>query len=392
MTAPNTRPVGGRVVDPATRDHQEDQVDLLLQSVQVGDPLADAVVAEFDELGDDAKDALRHGLVAGRASVPDAPPEVDALLADAETVPDWVDTELLAQGDKVSLAVPDPWNRVAFSAGSLTHTYSSPTIARLLVGTGRLTSTAPRRIAETGLWNAAVVLPGGLLTGAPGYVQTVQVRLLHARVRASALAHGWDSARWGAPINQADIARTWLDFTLVPVSLLEIVGYRLTEVEQRRLYSYWYRVAHLLGLDERFFVGVESHQQADTLCNLFDSTLAPPDENSRALVAALYGAAATGLAATPQSPMDEQAWRELLHAVARRHHGDEAADALAIPPSPLTPLLPLIALAESRTRAHQLRFPEVLRQAEQAGIDRFRAFTTLLTDHTAYQTHMEGTR
>ncbi|TQM13614.1 oxygenase MpaB family protein [Pseudonocardia kunmingensis] len=381
-------PVPERVVAPAAaRIRHGDRVDLLLRMLQVGDPLADAVVVEFDEFGRPARAALQRGLTDGRTSVPDAPPAVDALLAHVEAVPGWVSEEVLDEGDRVSLAVPPHWSRLANAGGSLTHTYSSPAIARLLVGTGRLTSTAPRRLAETGLWNAAAVLPGGLRHGAPGYVQTVQVRLLHARVRATATAHGWDADRWGVPINQADVARTWLDFTVVPFTLLEGIGYRLTGQEQSRLYRYWWYVGHLLGLDEQFFLGVGDHEQAAELLDLLDSTSAAPDENSRALVGALFDAAISNLAAVPRSPMGESGWRDLLHALARRYHGDETADALGIPESPATSLLPLFAVGEAKARLHQLQVPGALQQAEEAGIAARRGLVAALTDSTAYQDH-----
>jgi hypothetical protein len=392
MTIPNTAsPVPERVVDLAAARHRHgDRVDFLLRMLQVGDPLADAVIVEFDELGRPARTALQRGLAEGRASVPDAPPAVDALLTHAETVPSWVSPELLDEGDRISLAVPAHWSRLANAGGSLTHTYSSPAIARLLVGTGRLTSTAPRRLAETGLWNASAVLPGGLRRGAPGYVQTVQVRLLHARVRASAVAHGWDGDRWGVPINQADVARTWLDFTVVPFTLLEGIGYRLTEEEQPRLYRYWWYVGHLLGLDEQFFLDIEDHAQAGALLDLLDSTSAAPDENSRALVGALFEAAITNLAAVPQSPMDGPGWRDLLHALARRYHGEDTAAALGIPESPATAMLPLFAVGEAKARLYQLQVPGALQQAEEAGIAARRGLVATLTDNTAYQDNVIG--
>ncbi len=372
----------------AARDRHGDRVDRMLRALQVGDPLADAVIVEFDELGRPARAALQRGLTEGRASVPDAPQAVDALLAHAETVPGWVSPELLDEGDRTSLAVPLHWSRLANAGGSLAHTYSSPAIARLLVGTGRLTSTAPRRLAETGLWNASAVLPGGLRHGAPGYVQTVQVRLLHARVRASAVAHGWDADRWGVPINQADVARTWLDFTVVPFTLLEGIGYRLTEEEQSRLYRYWWYVGHLLGLDEHFFLGIEDHDRAGELLDLLDSTSAAPDENSRALVGALFDAATTNLAAIPRSPMDEPGWRALLHALARSYHGEDTAAALGIPASPVTSMLPLLAAGEAKARLYQLQVPGALQQAEEAGVAARRGLVAALTDSTAYQDHV----
>ena len=87
----------------------------MLRMLQVGDPLADAVISEFDELGRPARASLQRGLAEGRASVPNVPPAVDALLAHVETVPGWVSTELLEDGDRTSLAVPPHWRALAFS-------------------------------------------------------------------------------------------------------------------------------------------------------------------------------------------------------------------------------------------------------------------------------------
>ncbi|GAB2469161.1 oxygenase MpaB family protein [Promicromonospora xylanilytica] len=389
MSASHSSPsVPDRAVNlSAARSRHGGRVDVLLRALQQGDPLADAAIVELDELGRTARGALQRGLADGRASVPDAPPAVDALLAQTESMPGWVSPDLLDEGDRTSLAVPPHWRGLAFAGGSLAHTYRNPAIARLLVGTGRLTSTAPRRLAETGLWNASVVLPGGLRRGAPGYVQTVQVRLLHARVRASAMAHGWDADRWGVPINQADVARTWLDFTVVPFTFLEGVGYRLTDQEQSSLYRYWWYVGHLLGLDEEFFLAVEDHEQAGELLDLVDSTSDAPDENSRALVGALFDAATANLAAVPRSPLDASGWRALLNALAGRYHGPDAA-ALGIAESPLTPMLPLLAAAEAQARHYQLQVPGAVQQAVEDGALAFRGLIAALADgKAAYQEH-----
>lgn len=387
----NVPPVPERVVNlDAARTRHGDRVDHLLQALGSGDPLADAVIVEFDELGRSARAALQRGLADGRASVPDAPPAVAALLAHVEATPGWVAKELLDDGDRTSLAVPPHWRGLAFAGGSLAHTYRSPAIARLLVGTGRLTSSAPRRLAETGLWNASVVLPGGLRQGAPGYVQTVQVRLLHARVRASATAHGWDAGQWGMPINQADVARTWLDFTVVPFTFLEGIGYRLTEEEQTRLYRYWWYVGHLLGLDEAFFLHIEDHARAGELLDLLDSTSAAPDDNSRALVAALFDAATTNLAAVPQSPMDASGWRDLLNALAGRYHG-EAAPALGIEESPVSAVLPLLAAGEAKARRYQLQVPGAVQESVEDGTRGFHGVIAALGGASAaYQDHVAG--
>jgi hypothetical protein len=90
----------------------------------------------------------------------------------------------------------------------------------------------------------------------------------------------------------------------------------------------------------------------------------------------------------PQSPMDEPAWRVLLHALARQYHGEDTSAALGIPESPFTPILPLLAAGEAKARRYQLQAPEALRQAEEAGIAARRGFVATLTDNTAYQDHV----
>ena len=147
----------------------------------------------------------------------------------------------------------------------------------MLTQTGRLTTLAPRRLAETGMWAGQATMPGGLLRGAPGYQAAVQVRLLHARIRSSALKHGWDTAEWGVPIGQVDVARTWLDCTLTPFRALAALGIELTKVEQNSLYQYWHYIAYLLGLEESFYRDVTDHDSARELGHLFDLTIGAPN-------------------------------------------------------------------------------------------------------------------
>src|SRR5260370_2386206 len=119
--------------------------------------------------------------------------------------------------------------------------------------TGRLTTMAPGRLAETGMWAGQATVPGGLLRGAPGYQATVQVRLLHARMRSNALKHGWDTPEWGVPISQVDVVRTWLDFTLTPFQALAALGIELTQAQQSTLYQYWQYIAYPLRLGDYSF-------------------------------------------------------------------------------------------------------------------------------------------
>ncbi|MFC7329140.1 oxygenase MpaB family protein [Marinactinospora rubrisoli] len=362
--------------EAARARHGEDAVRLVADGLRAGDPVADSVIAELDALGAPAREALRLGLRNGLGTLDSAPPAVAALLREAETPSPWADAELIARGDTVGMSVSPFWNTMAFALGSLVHTYSAPGLARVLVGTGRLTAAAGRRLAETGLWKVNAGVPGGLTRGAPGYLDTLQVRLLHARVRAGTLRRGWDIDTWGVPVNQVDTARTWLDFTLVPFRALARVGITLTETEEADLYRYWHHIAHLLGLAPEFHRHVHDHATAAALLDLIDSTNAAPDDNSRALVTALIDVTAGPVGARLSLP--EPATRTMLAALTRLMQGDEVADALHIERVDIAPFLPLIAMGNTTTRRWQRFTPESwhtaltentkIREAEYSGV------------------------
>src|SRR5260370_32031583 len=123
-------------------------------------------------------------------------------------------------------------------------------------------------------------------------------------MRYSAVKHGWDADEWGVPISQVDVASTWLDFTLTRTQALAALGIERTKAEQNSLYQYWHYIAYLLGLeDNSFYRDVTDHDSAQELRRLLDLTIGPPDENSRALTAAMVSAQADLLASAPQPLM-----------------------------------------------------------------------------------------
>jgi len=362
--------VPGRVINlDRARGRHGDKADHMVTMLAVGDQLADEVIVELDALGQEGRRILNAGLADGLESLTERPPAITALLRQLEEMPGWVDPDMLGRGEVAALSIPGLWYALSAIPSALVHTYSSPAIARLLTQTGRLTTMASRRLAETGMWAGQATLPGGLLRGAPGYQATVQVRLLHARIRSSALKHGWDTAEWGEPIGQVDLARTWLDFTLTTCRALAALGFTLTEAEQNSLYQYWHYIAYLLGLDHSFYRDVTDHDSARELEHLLDSTIAEPDENWRALTAAMVGAQVELLASAPQPLMPRAELSDLINGVLRRSFGDDRADQLGIPVSSAGLFLELIALANSQARRWQTSTPQSATQALQENTD-----------------------
>ncbi|MEU1555555.1 oxygenase MpaB family protein [Streptomyces scabiei] len=336
-----------------------------------GDPLADAVIAELDACGPRTRHALDAGLRKGLAGLDERPPEaVAALLKQVETPPSWADPLMLHRGDVVSLSVPPMWFGLCAITSALVHTYASPAAARLLIRTDRPARTAPQRLVEAGVWARQAIRPGGLLRGRPGHVATVEARLRHARLRATALMDRDRGVVPGLPVGRLDMARTWLGFTLVAHQALAAVGIDVTGEEERRLYRYWAYVAHLLGVDESLYQAVADHAGARRLQDMLDILAPSPDDTSRTATAAMIGAQAHATAQAPGAVLSEERLRDLIHWVLRRALGSPAADRLGIPDAPaVTDLMPLISTLNRQARHWQTFSPASAQAARRQAAD-----------------------
>jgi hypothetical protein len=319
----------------------------------IGDPLADAVIAELAAHDDSARRNLDLGLSAGLSAVKDPLPALRAFLEACEAAGND-DLSAMRRGSDAYLSIGATWIALSLGPGSLTHTYSAPSIARVLADTGNLTRMAARRLLETGSWNTTSVVPGALQVGAAGYVHNLQVRLLHARVRHALIRRGWDDAA-SLPINQLELARTWLDFTFIPFQALDRLGIRFTQAELRDLYCLWHRIAALIGVAPELYRAVVDQVSGAHLLSAIDAHAPLPDEASRQLTAAMLGAVATLLA--PRLRVGRATSLGLARAILRRLHGDTLADQLGVPRSPVALALPAIILANRLARRHMRRSP-----------------------------------
>ena len=190
----------------------------------LGDELADAVVMDFHRASPEERDLLTRGMVDGSRQIPDAPASFQRFIADAEAAIDECPPETLLQASETYLTVGPAWLTLSLGPGALIHTYSDPGIAAVLTKTGNLLGQiTARRLLETQLWNIQVVRPGGLSRGGAGYVQTLQVRLLHAKVRAALMNN--PEFEYSTAIDQRQMVRTWIDFTLVSFNALAKAGF-----------------------------------------------------------------------------------------------------------------------------------------------------------------------
>ncbi|MGQ0776185.1 MAG: hypothetical protein ACT4NY_17455 [Pseudonocardiales bacterium] len=123
----------------------------LLDSMrQVGDPVADAAIAEVFEM--DAVGRVNDLLTGFRRNgegVPvDLPPLLGQYFAETTTLPDWADTAAIDRGQQL-------WGRYGPHMATILHAYSLPVCygwskaAQVLYRTTRIHTNATRRVVET---------------------------------------------------------------------------------------------------------------------------------------------------------------------------------------------------------------------------------------------------
>lgn len=294
-----------------------------------GDPLADAVIDTLEHSPSHAKALLQQGLKHGCQAIPEAPESIKTLLKDAELACAETPIEILQRATEPYLLMGPTWLSVSLGPGALIHTYCDPSIAAVLSSTGNLSAQlAARRLMETQLWNLKILRSGGLMIGAEGYVHTLQVRLLHARIRANLIKRSDPPFNACIPIDQCQLLRTWLDFTVVSFQSLERIGFKFDAQKLSCLYAMWRLVGRLLGIEQSTLSFVTDHDAANILLREIDAITAPPDDRSIALTRAMLDAIGQRLAGVWGMPTDISIL--FVESLARLFHGERLADTLNI--------------------------------------------------------------
>ena len=218
----------------------------------LGDVVADAYAARMRDYGfrpliDMLVTACDHGIDA----VPDAPPELAALIAAMEATPPWVDMDLVREGARLDLN--GTVNLAPFAIrGAFIATFLNKYSALPMALTGTLGhATAARRVNETATFFATTVLPGALDRHGEGFKAAAMVRLMHSMVRINALRSGkWDASVYGMPIPQVDqMPAGLISVFLLSFQLIRQGRRHFTPEERAKVELSRYR-CFLLGLPE----------------------------------------------------------------------------------------------------------------------------------------------
>lgn len=360
--------IPGRIRNyPEAKARYGELTDVLVRALSRTDPVADAVVESFAELGAGRGRAmLETALVDGIASVPDAPASLRTLLEQVDTVPAWVDFERCELGARV-------YRRVSFggvltlSAYSLMAGYHSAAAIKPLSFTGGLSKRAPRRLAETGRYVVETSRAGGLRREGEGLRIAVRVRVMHAQVRRMLRASGrWDESTWGAPINQADMAITAMEFSSMVLRGCRTLGYAFSPEESSAVMHLFRYAGYLMGVDAELLPLVETESSARRYEELVRFTIDGPDADSLELARALRDAFVTG-ARTPLEAIQAVSLRPLHDGLVWTLCGDKVASELGMQRPWLRHLVPPVALAIGALERVRRRVPALERAMTERG-------------------------
>lgn len=234
--------------------------DVLEDYRHVGDPELDTVLQAYEEEGRSVR--AGEDLLERPAASPPSQGDCmrEAWLHKHAQLPSWVDVEQLKRGQTVFLAYA-PALGASLYYRSLCPGFSIPKIAKVLLATAYLAPpSSPEqvecRLVDTGAMlalcftsdNIQALLPNGA-----GWKATLQVRVLHAKVRHRLLqrpgALAWQTAEYGVPLNQEDMAATLLAFSANALLGAEmILGGPLPRAERLAYLHVWRYLGWLLGV------------------------------------------------------------------------------------------------------------------------------------------------
>lgn len=259
------------------------QAERLVEFKQIGDPLADAAVADLSNLPKEEREQfLQRILNEGATTGANMPESWRRLLEQMEHVPYWVDWKTLNKGSRAFLRAGGV-GMFALSCYVTPLFYCLSNGNKALSFSGNLTKRAARRGRETARFVIETCLPGNLQRHGDGFKITFRVRLMHAQMRRMIAQSGrWDYERYGVPINQVYMASMMSLLSGHWVEGLKHLGLRLTADEEEGVMQLWRYSSYLIGVDPE--LGFATRQEALRYYELASKQDPPPDDDARELV------------------------------------------------------------------------------------------------------------
>lgn len=252
------------------------------ERLTVGDEPMDRLVEWMSSAGQaQMRPLFEKALAEGIDNVPDAPEPLREFFIGVETVPEWVDRDMLRKGQRALLRGGSDGMSIARDV-SLLGGYQFSGFNKTLLRTGALEKGSNKRFAETMQWAMDVISDGGLEPLGVGYRSTLHVRLIHAFVRRHVAAMpDWRSDEWGLPVNQTDMAATLVGALVAPPVASLAMGILPAPGELDAIAHLTRYVGWLIGVEDEWLP--RSFRESIRVLYHTSTALAVPDETTRQL-------------------------------------------------------------------------------------------------------------
>ena len=307
--------------------HDRALADRYIRHTTIGDPELDPVMEEIRSL---PPPQLHRFVAAGieqrDAELREAPEPLRRFFEDLRE-PEWFDRYSLRAGMRAFHANADLM-LVAFVTGVLVEGFST-LIAKSFRMTGRVAAT-DRRLKQNNRQLLEIFFPSGLRRDGEGWMLSVRVRFVHARIRSLLARHEeWDRDAWGVPLSAAHLGFAISIFSKRLVDYSAAVGASFTKEERASVLAVWRYTGYLMGIPETILY--RDGAEAEALYRIGRMCEPPPDRDSVTMANALIGAI-PGVVGIHDEKEREKVVR-LAYRLSRALIGSELARHFGYPPA-----------------------------------------------------------
>ena len=211
-------------------------------------------------------------------------PALKEIVSQLSVLPYWYNEDKFLQSEQF---FKDFMQELMMMLGlvSLPYCYGGAEGSKVLVASGRLHTNTSKRLMETGtfVWN--VCAPGAFSGTGKGFLTCLKVRLIHQFTREKLLKDGWDSDKYGYPVNQLDQAGTNLSFSLIAIRAIRKTGKSISNYQLEAYIHRWNVISYLVGLQDGLIM--ETIRTASMLSRAIERIQFRKSDEGRVLTKAL---------------------------------------------------------------------------------------------------------
>jgi len=245
------------------------------------DEIGDEVVRDiyFTQSFSEATKQIQSYIRNGISDDDDIPESVKTLFGQTQSVPEWVDFDLIKSGAELCMRC-NVDSLISLRDYCLIGGYDYAYLNKPLIVTEALKKGAVKRLSETLDFWVNVTRRNSLMIHQKGYEFAIKTRLIHSYARLSIRKHykNWDTKNWGEPINSWDMMATYIGFSLVFLYSLKKLGNTYSDKEEKGLFQLWKYVGYLLGIPEELLP--DDKKQATEYFYLWTSVQPAADKDS----------------------------------------------------------------------------------------------------------------